>query len=106
VEIGPFAARAVGSIEDVIGTEDYLAVVNSFYSQFPWFTAITLETVNGEIGGLTLGSYFERYFEDRFQQSFSKVSVAIALTYEPHRLSGSAVDRVERLITALANGVR
>jgi hypothetical protein len=106
VEIAPFAARAVGSIEDVIGIEDYLAVVNAFYSQFPWFTSIPLETVSGEIGALTLGSYFERYFEDRFQQSFTKVSVAIALTYEPHRLSGGAVDRVERLITGLAKAVR
>jgi hypothetical protein len=106
VEIAPFAARAVGSIEDVIGIEDYLAVVNAFYSQFPWFTSIPLETVYGEIGALTLGSYFERYFEDRFQQSFTKVSVAIALAYEPHRLSGGTVDRVERLITGLANAVR
>jgi len=65
-----------------------------------------LETVNRDIGTLTLGSCFERYFEDQFQQSFSKVSVAIALTYDPHRLSVGALDGVERLITALANGVR
>ena len=106
VEIAPFTARAIGSIEDVIGIEDYLAVANAFYSQFPWFTPIPFETVNLEIGVLTLGSYCERYFEDHFQQSFSKVSVAIALTYEPHRLSAGALDRVERLVTALAAAVR
>lgn len=105
VEIAPFAARAVGSIEDVVGIDDYLAIVNAFYSQFPWFTPIPVETVNREIGMLTLGSYFERHFETHFQQSFSKVSVAIALTYEPHRLSAPALDRVERLIATLVAAV-
>jgi hypothetical protein len=106
VEIAPFAARAVGAIEDVIGAEDYLRVANVFYSQFSWFTPITLDTVTREIGTLTLGSYFERYFEEHFQQTFSKVSVAIALTYEPERLSAGVLERMERLIAALANGVR
>jgi hypothetical protein len=105
VEIAPFAARAVGAIEDVIGVEDYLRVANIFYSQFAWFTPIALDTVTREIGTLTLGSYFERYFEEHFQQTFSKVSVAIALTYEPKGLSAGVLDRMERLITALANGV-
>jgi hypothetical protein len=106
VEIAPFAARAVGAIEDVIGAEDYLAVVNAFYSQFAWFTPIELGTISQEIGALTLGSYFERYFENHFQQTFSKVSVAIALTYEPEGLSAGTLDRMERLIIALVNGVR
>jgi AAA ATPase domain/AAA domain len=106
VEIAPFAARAVGAIEDVIEAEDYLAVVNAFYSQFAWFTPIELGTISQEIGALTLGGYFERYFESHFQQTFSKVSVAIALTYEPEGLSAGTLDRMERLIIALVNGVR
>jgi hypothetical protein len=106
VEIAPYAARAVGSIEDVIGADDYIAVVNAFYVQFAWFAAVSAETVNRGIGTLTLGSYFERYFEENFQQSFSKVSVAIALAYRPDHLSADALDRVERLVAGLKAAVR
>ena len=106
VEIGPYAVRAVGSIEDVIGTDDYVAVVNAFYSQFTWFAAVSADTVNRGIGTLTLGSYFERYFEQNFQQSFSKVSVAIALAYHPDHLSADTLDRVERLVAGLKAAVR
>ena len=106
VEIAPYASRAVGSIEDVIGTEDYVAAVNAFYSQFGWFAALSAETVKRDIGTLTLGSYFERHFDQTFQQSFSKVSVAIALAYRAGRLSADALARVEQLVAALRAAVR
>jgi AAA domain, putative AbiEii toxin, Type IV TA system len=106
VEIAPYAAREVGSIEDVIGTDDYVAVVNTFYSQFAWFAAVSAEAVKRDVGTLTLGSYLERYFEQNFQQSFSKVSVAIALAYHPRHLSADTIDRVERLVAALRAAVR
>jgi len=106
LQIAPFAERANGSIEDVIGTEDYLAAINSFYSHFAWFAQISLETVTQTIVTDTLGRFFDLHFEDHFQQCLNKVAVAIALTYEPQRLSGAALDRVERLIVALQNTVR
>jgi hypothetical protein len=106
VEIAPFAQRAVGAIEDVIGADDYIPLVNEFYSRFTWFRPIDVATARNETGILTLGTYLEKYFDEHFQQSFSKVSVAIALTYQPNRLTASALSRVERLIEALQNAVR
>jgi hypothetical protein len=104
VQAANLTTRTVAGIEDVIGTDDYITFVNGFYGQFAWFTPLDVATVEREIGNRTLGKYLEDHFDGQFQQSFSKVAVAVAMTYELERLSEAALDRLERLMRALAVG--
>jgi hypothetical protein len=43
----------------------------------------------------------EDYFEQQFQQSFSKVAVSILMTYQMDTLSAGSLTRLEALIAAL-----
>jgi hypothetical protein len=105
VKAGDFAG-GTGAIEDVVGVEDYIQAVNGFYRQFSWFRPLDPTAVKMELGRQTLGSYLEQYFERVFQQSFTKVSVAIYLSDDPARLSSDALDRLELLIVALISAAR
>jgi hypothetical protein len=101
VHAATFAGRPIGAIEDIVGPDDYIRFVNEFYQQFPWFTPLDVATVNASIGNRTLGRFLEDYFEQQFQQSFSKVAVSILMTYQMDTLSAGSLTRLEALIAAL-----
>lgn len=71
------------SIEDMVGTTEYVVAVNEAYSGFDWFRPFDPTTIQAACGTLSLGSYFEREFSSRFDQNFSKVSVALLLIGRP-----------------------
>jgi hypothetical protein len=101
VHAATFAGRPIGAIEDIVGPDDYIRFVNEFYQQFPWFAPLDVATVNASIGNRTLGRFLEDYFEQQFQQSFSKVAVSILMTYQMDTLSAGSLTRLEALIAAL-----
>lgn len=93
------------SVEDLIATDDYLAAVNDAYSGFEWFTPFEPEAVRHAIGQSSLGAYLENTFRARFQRSFSKTFVAVALVARAEPFQAGALDRFSLMITDLLIGL-
>jgi hypothetical protein len=98
-------ANTDGAIEDVIGIEAYVAEVNEVYDGFDWFRRLDVNTVRAEIGNVSLGKYLENLFDKRFGQTFNKVSVATSLAGKINELSESALERLGRLVEAIAESL-
>jgi hypothetical protein len=100
IRLDRFACDHTGesAIEDVIGVDDYIARVNEFYSQFEWFQALDTEKVRHARGGNSLGRHLDDYFRNQWQQSFSKVAVAIRVALNIGLLGASAQTRLFDLI--------
>jgi putative AbiEii toxin of type IV toxin-antitoxin system len=64
------------SIEDLVGVDDYLRVINDFYTPFPWFAPLDLSAIPRQGRGLG------RFVADAFGQAFAprrfdKIVVAV-----------------------------
>lgn len=66
---------AGAAIEDVIGVDDYVRLLNASYGTFDWFSALDVDRVRTMRGVKTLGRYVSDVF-DELGQSFNKVRVA------------------------------
>lgn len=108
VQLNSFADRSVGdcAIEDVFGVEEYLKWVNAFYANFEWYNCLDCETVRKNLGEKSLGSYLESLFKERFEQTFSKLSIAVLMAENIQSLSEDALKRlaalVEHVVSAMA----
>jgi len=80
--------------------------VNAFYSNFEWYNCLDCETVRKNLGEKSLGSYLESLFKERFEQTFSKLSIAVLMAENIQSLSEDALKRlaalVEHVVSAMA----
>lgn len=103
VRIETFTDRgnADSGIEDIIGLEEYLLLVNAFYGGFKWFVPLDVTKVRMEIADRSLGAYLEEMFAAQFDESFSKTAVAVYGADQISELPETSLDRLQALITAL-----
>lgn len=101
--VGTFSDRTDGdrSIEDVIGTVDYVSAVNEFYRTFDWFVPINVDQVHSEIGNRSLGKYLKDLFAERFERSLDKIGVAIYIAQGMSNLAPDALARLQALVDQL-----
>ena len=91
------------SIEDLIGTEEYLRFVNDYYGielKLSWFKEIKPEDLDKKTNSkLTLGKRLEEYFKDEFEEKFSKSGVAIYFSnsLEGNESTPSCLNSFEKL---------
>jgi len=95
------------SIEDLIGTEEYLRFVNDYYGielKLSWFKEIKPEDLDKKTNSkLTLGKRLEEYFKDEFEEKFSKSGVAIYFSnsLEGNESTPSCLNSFEKLFQGI-----
>jgi predicted ATP-dependent endonuclease of OLD family len=106
-QLKEFSDRFSGdcAIEDVFGTEEYLKYVNEFYAAFDWYELLNCADVKRELGEKSLGAYLENLFKERFDQNFSKVSIAVLLAENLNALSEDASKRFQLLVEAIVSAM-
>jgi hypothetical protein len=100
LEIGEFSERRKGnrSIEDVLGIDVYIDVVNDWYCEFNWFRRINRYDVERELELQSLGFYLNHLFSEQFERSFDKVGVMISVVEKLHQIPEAAFTRLKLLI--------
>ncbi|HLC27624.1 MAG TPA: hypothetical protein VJM80_12760 [bacterium] len=89
--------EADSSIEDVIGTDEYIRFINDFYAGFTWFTPLDAGAKRAAMGNRSLGSHVESLFKTQFGEDFSKTGVSVFIADNLSRLSSQALGRFEGL---------
>ena len=94
------------SVEDIIGLRQYVDFVNRVYAGFTWFRPIDASRVEASKGPLSLGRFFNDYFDREFDgQSFSKVAVAIFIADSMRNNLECVPQRLVDLLRALAQAL-
>lgn len=103
LEINSFVGEGTGdaAIEDLIGIRDYTVMVNEFYTGFDWFSPLTVEDIQSEISGRSLGKYLDLLFGERFNKDFSKVALAVFIADNLHKLSNETLGKFAELIESV-----
>ena len=94
-----------GSIEDVVGLDQVLEAVNEVYAEIEGVRPLTPEEVRANRGTLSLGTFLEAYFDQRFEKAFSKVSVSVALAQAFRENPSSVGPGLRSLIQKLAEAL-
>lgn len=105
------STQCSNSIEDLIGINDYVRLVNKFYTEncSSWFRVIASQDITKiKINsGNTLGKILENYFIKNFGEGhkFSKVSVAIYLASELSELNLKNISQFESLFEEIGKRI-
>ena len=98
----PGRLDGAGSIEDVVGLDEYVRAVNEAHQDLEGVEVVTEEEVRGARGLNSLGAYFA----ERFGESFSKVAPSVVLAERfleaPGTISPALRDLIQKLAEDLA----
>jgi hypothetical protein len=102
VSIDEFSENRAGegdrSIEDILGVDFYIGIVNDWYGAFEWYRRIDSREVQRHLADRSLGFYLNRLFQERFERRFDKVSVMISVVEKLYDMPEAVFMRLKLLV--------